>query len=178
MFQRWVWSIWTQGRPFTEFWQCPPLLMNLSSTWINIFMSKNIPLNMKAHINKINKNVHMTIFPLLSIHMDWVGREKILPWKSANTESSLLSLYKARTIFISRAFFLLCFIYSCLSLTESSVFKVNFFWVTISLFSLKGWLQRADQNRGQVDNQSRISRKALAGFKVFQRGACWGQRQH
>lgn len=145
---------------------------------MNLFRSRNIQLSVKAHINKTNKKVHVIIFALLRAHMDKEGKGKISPWTSDNIEWSLASLYGARTTTIFHAFFLLRFIYSCLSLTESSVLKVNFFWVSISLFSLKDWLQRADQNRGQVDNQSRISRKALARFKVFQLGACWGQRQH
>jgi len=119
----------------------------------------------------------VTIFALLRAHMDKEGKGKISPWTSENNELSLASLHRARTTVIFCAFFPFCFIYTRLSLTELSASKVNFFWVSISLF-LKNWLQRADQNRGQVDNQSRISRKALACFKVFHLGACWGQRQH
>lgn len=151
--------------------------MNLSNKQMNLFRSRSIQLSVKTHINKTNKKVHVIIFALLRVHTDKEQKGKISPWTTENTELSLARLHRARTTVTFHVFFLLHFIYSCLSLTESSVLKVNF-WVSISLLSLKDWLQRADQNRGQVDNQSRISRKALACFKVFQLGACWGQRQH
>lgn len=152
--------------------------MNVSNKQMILFRSRNIQLTVKVHINKTNKKVQVIVFALLRAHMDKEGKGKISSWTSENTELSLASLHRARTTVIFCACFLLCFIYSCLSLTESSVLKVNNFWVSRSLFSLKDWLQRADQNRGQVGNQSGISRKALACFKVFQLGACRGQRLH
>lgn len=63
-------------------------------------VSRTIPLSIKAYINKTDKNVHMIIFALLRVHMDKVGKGKISPWKSANTELSLASLHRARTTFI------------------------------------------------------------------------------
>lgn len=145
---------------------------------MKLFGSRNIQLSEKAHINKTNKKVHVIIFALLRAQAVKKGKGKILPEqvKTLSWVWQVSTQPESQSFFC--AFFLLCFIYSCLSLTESSVLKVTFFWVSISLFSLKDWLQRADQNRGQVDNQRRISRKALACFKVFQLGACWGQRLH
>lgn len=142
--------------------------MNLSNKQMTLFGSRNIQLSVKAHINK---KVDVIIFALLRAPTDKEGKRKKTPRTSENTELSLAGLHRATTTTIFRAFSLLRFIYSCPSLTESSVLKVNNFWVSISPFSLKDWLRRADQNRGQVDNQSRISRKALSPFKVFRRGA-------
>lgn len=134
---------------------------------MTLFGSRNIQLSVKAHINK---KVDVIIFALLRAPTDKEGKRKKTPWTSENTELSLAGLHRARTTTIFRAFSLLCFIYSSPSLTGSSVLKVNNFWASISPFSLKDWLRRADQNRGQVDNQSRIQERLYHPLKCFGEG--------